>query len=184
MESIVPCHPPAAYIGGKRRLAQCLVEHINQVPHATYVEPFVGMGGVFFRRTARPKSEVIYDYSQDVATLFRTLQRHYVAFLEMLCFLLTTRSEFERLVATDLATLTDLERAARFLYLQRTVFGGKVSGRNFGVSPATPVRFDVTKLPPFLEALHERLASVIIKTKSRFFKTKCRATKNWSPKIR
>lgn len=29
--------------------------------------------------------------------------------------------------------LTDLERAARFLYLQRTAFGGEVSGRNFAL---------------------------------------------------
>ena len=162
MESINATRPIAPYIGGKRRLAQRLVERINQVPHATYVEPFVGMGGVFFRRTARPKSEVINDYNREVATLFRILQRHYVAFLEMLRFQLTTRAEFLRLAATDPATLTDLERAARFLYLQRTAFGGKVSGRNFGVSPETAARFDVTKLHPLLEALHERLASVVI----------------------
>ena len=43
-------------------------------------------------------------------------------------FQLTTRAEFERLAATDPATLTDLERAARFIYLQRTAFGGKVVG--------------------------------------------------------
>lgn len=43
-----------------------------------------------------------------------------------------------------------------------TAFGGKVAGRNFGVSPETAARFDVTKLHPLLEALHERLASVVI----------------------
>ncbi len=56
----------------------------------------------------------------------------------MLRFQLTTRSEFNRLVDTDPTTLTDLERAARFLYLQRTAFGGKISGRNFGVSKDRP----------------------------------------------
>lgn len=162
MESINPTRPIAPYIGGKRRLAQRLAARIEQIPHTTYVEPFVGMGGVFFRRTSRPKAEVINDYSQDVATLFRILQRHYVAFLEMIKYQLTTRSEFQRLAATDPATLTDLERAARFLYLQRTTFGGKVAGRSFGVSAASPARFDVTKLHPMLEALHERLASVVI----------------------
>lgn len=66
------------------------------------------------------------------------------------------------LAATDPANLTDLERAARFLYLQRTAFGGKVAGRSFGVSAASAARFDVTKLQPLLEALHERLAAVVI----------------------
>jgi DNA adenine methylase len=55
-----------------------------------------------------------------------------------------------------------MQRAARFLYLQKTAFGGKVAGRNFGVSPGTAARFDVTKIQPMLEAIHDRLASVTI----------------------
>lgn len=152
----------APYIGGKRNLAQRLVERIEAIRHDTYAEPFVGMGGVFFKRAKAPKAEFINDWNRDVATLFRILQRHYVAFVEMMRFQLTTRAEFERLVATEPATLTDLERAARFLYLQRTCFGGKVAGRNFGVSLERPARFDVTKLGPILEAVHERLAGVTI----------------------
>jgi len=58
--------------------------------------------------------------------------------------------------------LTDLERAARFLYLQRTCFGGKVRGRNFGVSVGEPAAFNVTRLIPLLDELHERLAGVMI----------------------
>jgi DNA adenine methylase len=54
--------------------------------------------------------------------------------MDTLRFQLSGRREFERLKATDPATLTDLERAGRFLYLQRLAFGGKVNGRNFGVS--------------------------------------------------
>ncbi len=63
--------------------------------------------------------------------------------------------------ACDSATLTDLERAVRFLYLQRTAFGGKVAGRNFGVDP-DGARFNVTKLMPVLDELHDRLAGVVI----------------------
>lgn len=154
--------PPAAYIGGKKQLAARLVELIERVPHHTYAEPFVGMGGVFLRRRLAPKAEVVNDVSADVATLFRILQRHYVAFMDLLRFQLTSRREFERLISIDPTTLTDLERAARFLYLQRLAFGGKVAGRNFGVSPGLPGRFDVTKLAPALADLSERLAGVII----------------------
>lgn len=105
---------------------------------------------------------LLIDRGRDVANLFRILQRHYPQFLETLRFQLTTRVEFERLVAIDPDTLTDLERAARFLYLQRTAFGGKVSGRNFGVSPGRPGRFNLTTLEPMLEDLHGRLAGVVI----------------------
>ncbi|HVM38332.1 MAG TPA: DNA adenine methylase [Sphingomicrobium sp.] len=157
-----PVRPVAAYIGGKRNLAQRLVELIDRTPCTCYAEPFVGMGGVFLRRTRRPQCEVVNDISEDVANFFRILQRHYVAFMDMLRFQLTTRAGFERLMRVDPTTLTDLERAARFLYLQRLAFGGKVTGRNFGTLMDGPARFDVTKLGPLLEDLHERLAPVTI----------------------
>ena len=128
LSPVHPVRPVAPYLGGKRNLAKRVCAAIQAVPHTIYAEPFVGMGGVLLRREMAPKSEVINDFSREVATFFRILQRHYMAFMEMIRFQLTTRAEFERLVATDPTTLTDLERAARFLYLQRTAFGGKVSG--------------------------------------------------------
>ena len=161
-KTVNPVKPPAPYIGGKNRLAKRLTTIIDADEHRTYAEPFVGMGGVFLRRTRMPKSEVINDGNRDVANLFRILQRHYVQFLDQLRFGLTTRTEFERLSATDPDTLTDLERAARFLYLQRTAFGGKVSGQNFGVSPDRAASFNLTRLEPMLEDLHSRLSGVVI----------------------
>ena len=154
--------PPAPYLGGKRNLARRIVARLAEIPHTTYVEPFVGMGGVFLRRPFRAKAEVVNDISCDVANLFRVLQRHYVALMDLLRWQVTSRAEFERLRLAVPDTLTDLERAARFLYLQRAAFGGKVEGRTFGVAPGVPARFDVTKLAATLEAVHERLAGVVI----------------------
>jgi DNA adenine methylase len=162
LDQVDPVNPVAPWIGGKRNLARRLIDRIDAVPHVLYAEPFVGMGGVFLRRGRRPRAEAINDASRDIATLFRILQRHYPQFLDVLRFQLTTRVEFNRLVDTDPATLTDLERAARFLYLQRTAFGGKVSGKNFGVQKDRPARFNLTTLEPMLEDLHTRLAGVVI----------------------
>lgn len=159
---ITPVATPAAYIGGKRSLAKTLVGLIADTPHQTYAEVFVGMGGVFLKRTSAPPAEVINDYNGQVANFFRILQRHYPAFMDMLKFQISSRREFERLKATDPATLTDLERAARFLYLQRQAFGGKVAGQHFGVDPGRTARFNITKLAPMLEDIHERLAGVTI----------------------
>jgi DNA adenine methylase len=159
---VTPIRPAAAYIGGKRRLGEQLARRIEAVPHETYAEPFVGMGGVFFRRRWAARCEVVNDVSRDVATFFRILQRHYPQFMETLKFQIASRREFERLASTNPDTLTDLERAGRFLYLQRLAFGGKVAGRNFGVDRNGPSRFDVTKLGPLLDEIHERLAGVVI----------------------
>ncbi|CAJ1391643.1 unnamed protein product [Effrenium voratum] len=157
-----PVSPPAPYLGGKRMLSRRIIEIINATPHDGYGEAFVGMGGVFFRRNRQPKTEVVNDISGEVANLFRILQRHYPQFMEVMKFQLTSRREFERLSATDPATLTDLERAARFLYLQRTAFGAKVASRNFAFDRRGGARFNLTRLAPLLEDVHERLAGVLI----------------------
>ncbi len=160
--SVAVTEPAAPYLGGKRNLAKRIVRILDSAPHETYAEPFVGMGGIFLRRRIARPAEVINDWSQDVSTFYRVVQRHYAAFLDMLKFQITSRREFERLQATDPSTLTDMERAARFLYLQTLAFGGKVSGRAFGVAPGYPGGFNVYTIATRLEALHERLAQVII----------------------
>ena len=154
--------PVAPYVGGKRLLAKRIADQIEAIPHHCYAEPFVGMGGVFLRRRHAARSEAINDISRDVFTMFRVIQEHFPYFVDYLRFRLASRAEFERLLAVDPATLTDIQRAARFLYLQRASFGGKVNGRVFGVSPSNGSRFNVTKIVPMLEDLHERLAGVVV----------------------
>lgn len=161
---VKPTATPAAYIGGKRNLAKRICALIEAIPHSTYAECFVGMGGIFLKRASAPASEVINDYAGDVANLFRILQRHYPQFMEMLKFQVTSRREFDRLKACDPATLTDLERAARFLYMQRLSFGGRVGG-HFGIDPSRGARFNIGKLAPVLEDIHERLAGVVIENR-------------------
>ena len=160
--SVTPTATPAPYIGGKRNLAKRITALIEQTPHTTYAEVFVGMGGIFLKRRSAPAAEVINDFSGDVANLFRILQRHYPQFLDTMRFQLSGRREFDRLRASDPATLTDLERAGRFLYMQRLAFGGKVSGQTFGIDPGRSSRFNINKLAPMLEDIHERLAGVTI----------------------
>tara|TARA_R110002074_G_scaffold253081_1_gene425047 strand:- start:339 stop:1181 length:843 start_codon:yes stop_codon:yes gene_type:complete len=152
----------APYIGGKRKLARRVIERIEALPHATYAECFVGMGGVFFRRKFAPRAEVINDRSRDVATFFRVLQRHHQAFLDEMKWKLSSRAEFSRLTSIDPDTLTDLERSARFYYLQHLAFGGKVAGRSYGVAVDKSSRFNIVKLATELQEIHERLSGVTI----------------------
>jgi DNA adenine methylase len=111
---------------------------------------------------AAPRAEAINDISGDVVTLFRCLAEHYPYLIDMLRFRVASRAEFERLLAQPPERLTDLQRAVRFLYVQRLAFGGRVSGRTFGVDASSPARFDVGKLEPMLAEIHERLQSVVI----------------------
>lgn len=162
MVATTVANPPAPYLGGKRLLAKRLRALIDATPHRAYIEPFVGMGGVFLRRPTPAPVEVINDANGDVANLFRVIRRHYEPFVDELRWLITSRAEFQRQNALDPRLLTDIERAVRFLYLQRLAFGGKVERRNFAVYRDTGSRFNLGQLRADLKALRDRLATVTI----------------------
>ena len=162
MSPLPSANPPAAYLGGKRNLSRRLCALIETIPHRAYIEPFVGMGGVFLRRATPAPIEVINDLSGDVANLFRIVRRHYEPLVDEFTWLLGSRGEFDRQRRVDPTTLTDIERAARFLYLQRLCFGGRVTGRAFGVRKDQTSRIQLSHLRAELRALHRRLEPVTI----------------------
>lgn len=152
----------APWIGGKRHLARRLAERIDAIPHTCYAEPFVGMGGVFFRRRRRPKVEAINDRSHDVANLFRVLQRHPAALIDHLVGQRCARAEFDRQGRVEPDLLTDIERASRFAFLQYCSYAGKPAGRNFQASPTTPPRLSSSRVASRLRQAHVRLDGVYI----------------------
>ena len=160
-QSVEPLTGAFPWIGGKRVLAKTILPRIDAVPHVCFAEPFVGAGGIFLRRRHRSRSEAINDRSNDIAGFFRVLQRHPDALLEELSARLTSRAEHERLRASDPTGMTDIERAARFYYLQYCAYGGKPEAVWAG-SALSRARFNITRLRPMLRRIHERLAAVYI----------------------
>lgn len=154
--------PLAPYLGGKFRLSKRIISKIEQIPHKIYAEPFVGMGGIFLRRTQIPKAEIINDINGELVNLYRIVQRYPEELCRSIEFRLAARQEFERLRKIPPETLTDIERAARFLYLQSVAFGGKVTDQAFGVSIDRPARFNFVKMRERIRNVAERLASVTI----------------------
>lgn len=160
LTDVRPAAPVAPWLGGKRRLHPIIIERLRTIPHLTYAEPFVGMGGVFLRRPFRPRLEVANDLNGEITNLFRILQRHHQQLMDVMRWQIASRHEFDRLRAVEPAYLTDLERAARFLYLQKLAYGGQIDGV-FGVSPGR-TRWSLSRLEPILEAAHERLDGVVL----------------------
>src|SRR5882672_6487422 len=120
------------------------------------------MGGVFFRRRWAARREVIYQ--RRVARCCDAVQDPAAALSAVLGNAQIpdhVAAGVRALAVRNPDTLTDLERAGRFLYLQRLAFGGKVASRSFGIDSGSS-RFDVTKLGPLLDEIHERLAGVVI----------------------
>lgn len=153
-------HSPLTWIGGKRRLAKAICERIPK--HKAYVEPFTGAGWVFFNKPPSPV-ETLNDVNGDLVSFWRIIQRHPAAFLEQFKHLLVGRETFEDF-KNQLETpgYTDVERAARFYYIQRCAFGGKLVNRTFGVSPLNMPRINLLRIEEEISQVHLRLARVLI----------------------
>jgi DNA adenine methylase len=74
----------------------------------------------------------------------------------------TSREWFELLENAPLNTFTDIQRAARFLYLAKNCYAGLVRRKNFAWSVAHPNRFNPERIPSLIEKTHHRLARVQI----------------------
>lgn len=147
------------WMGGKRRLAKHILPKFP--PHECYVEPFAGAAALFFMKEPA-RTEVLNDVSGDLVTLYRVVQHHLEEFLRQFRWALASRQIFEWAKLTDPRTLTDIQRAARFYYLQKLSFGAKPTGRTFGTAPSAPPKLNLLRIEEELSQAHLRLARVYI----------------------
>lgn len=97
-----------------------------------------------------------------MVTLYRCIQWHLEEFIRYFKWVLVSREEFERLKKSLPDTLTDIQRAARFYYLQQLSFGGKIAGSTFGYGRSRPPRLNLLRIEEYLSAAHLRLTRVYI----------------------
>ena len=151
--------PIVPWIGGKRRLSQTLLARFP--PHTCYVEVFAGGAALFFLRETPAKVEVINDINGELVNLYRVVQRHLEEFVRQFKWALSSREVFKWMQATPPVVLTDIQRAARFFYLQQLAFGGKVQGQTFGTATTAPP-VNLLRIEEKLSEAHLRLAGAFI----------------------
>jgi DNA adenine methylase len=151
--------PIVSWPGGKRRLAPKLLPLFPN--HTCYVEPFAGGAGLFFLRPEPAKVEVLNDINGELVNLYRVVQHHLDEFVRQFRWALYSRQSFLWAKSQRPETLTDIQRAARFFYVQKAAFGAKVVGQTFGAGPSAP-RLNLTRLEEDLSAAHLRLAGAVI----------------------
>ncbi len=156
MGSLIP------YFGGKTRLAKKIITKFPE--HTCYVEVFAGGASVFFTKEPSP-AEVLNDLDRDLVTLYRTVKHHPEELYRQFKFSLVSRAEFERERDVNPDTLTDIQRAARYLYLQKTAFGGHIVGQTYGTATTSKPRLNLFTLQNILEQSWQRLAQVNIECK-------------------
>ena len=150
---------PLSYIGGKNRLAKRIIEIFPK--HTTYVEAFAGGAQVFFHK--EPSAvEVLNDLDGEIVNFFRVCQLHHEELIRFFRFTMVSRKLFDLLKATDPATLTDIQRAARYLYILKNSFASLVRHPNYHWHVVQKPGFNLDNLPSLLENAHKRLARVQI----------------------
>jgi DNA adenine methylase len=115
--------PLIRWAGGKTKL---LPEILARVPkkYGTYCEPFVGGGAVF--AALRPARAVISDLNGELINLYRVVRSAPSDLDWCLSMMDVSRDEFMRVRGLDRTDveLDELQRAVRFLYLNKTCFNG------------------------------------------------------------
>lgn len=155
--------PIIPWIGGKRRLADVI---LNRMPaHKCYVEAFCGAAAIFFAK-APSEVEVLNDINGELTNLYRVVQHHLEEFVRQFKWALTSRQVFEWEKMKRPETLTDIQRAARFYYLQKNAFGGKVNGQSFGTATTTGPRLNLLRIEEDLSQAHLRLHGAFIENLS------------------
>lgn len=113
--------PFLKWAGGKRQL---LGEIKCRMPeeYGAYYEPFVGGGAIFFGTLHTPA--LISDTNEELINCYRVVRDQVGTLIDDLERHENTEAYFYKTRATDPATLTQIARASRFIYLNRTCFNG------------------------------------------------------------
>jgi DNA adenine methylase len=115
-----PTIPFLKWPGGKRWISRILAGLIREKLDGIYYEPFLGGGSVFF--ALRPRHAVVSDVNRDLINTYRVVRDRAPDVVRRLKRLRVDRETFIRMRAVE--PDDPLRRAVRFLYLNRTAFGG------------------------------------------------------------
>ncbi|MBH1673002.1 DNA adenine methylase [Stenotrophomonas maltophilia] len=146
--------------GGKTRLLPHLLPLVAETSHRTYVEAFAGGAALLFAREPA-KAEVLNDCHGELVRLYRVVANHLEEFVRQFKWALTSREMFRWCQLQHPDTLTDIQRAARFYYLQRLAWGGKATGETPGFGRGGK-GLNLLRIEEDLSAAHLRLHKVTV----------------------
>jgi DNA adenine methylase len=115
-----PITPFLKWPGGKRWLAPVIADLVRSQLSGTYYEPFVGGGAVFFQ--LQPSNAVLSDINHDLISTYLEVREHTIQLIDRVKRFPVSERDYYEIRASNPAGA--LDRAARFLYLNRTAFGG------------------------------------------------------------
>ncbi len=128
--------PFLKWVGGKRQLLTEIQEQLpRQISRYRYIEPFIGGGAVFF--SLQPKHAIINDYNTELINAYRVIRENPEALIEDLTHHENTSEYYYNLRNLDrdaeaFEGLTEIQRASRVIYLNKTCYNGLYRVNNAG----------------------------------------------------
>jgi DNA adenine methylase len=127
--------PFLKWVGGKRQIMPSIVAYLpNNIKTCQYVEPFVGGGAVLFH--LQPKKATVNDLNTELVNVYKVIKNNLEPLIidlkkheNNLAYFYAIRN-LDR--TPDYKNLSDIERASRIIYLNKTCFNGLYRVNNAG----------------------------------------------------
>jgi len=118
-------YPVVKWAGGKRQLIFELLQNLPE-NYNRYFEPFIGGGALFFE--LQPENAYISDVNEELINLYRVIQNDVETLIEELAKHQVNKEYFLEIREIDRTPAykkwTNVQKASRFIYMNRTCFNG------------------------------------------------------------
>ena len=119
--------PVLKWVGGKRQLLEDLVKLLPQKNISTYCEPFVGGGALLFH--LQPNTAYVNDINSELICVYEIIKKDVKSLINALEEFQNEPDYFYAVRDWDrdkekYSSLSDVEKAARILYLNKTCYNG------------------------------------------------------------
>ena len=126
-------YPIVKWVGGKRQLMFELIKNMPKT-YNRYFEPFIGGGALFFE--LQPENGYISDLNEELINLYSVVRDNVYALIDDLRKHDVSKEYFIKIRNLDrtnkYTNLSDVEKASRFIYLNRTCFNGMYRVNSLG----------------------------------------------------
>lgn len=113
--------PFLKWAGGKTQLIGKLEQYIPS-NYDTYIESFLGGGALFFH--IQPSKAILSDINPELINCYTNIRDNIDSVISLLKTFENNEENYYRIRAFDISQLTEAERAARFIFLNKTCFNG------------------------------------------------------------
>lgn len=125
--------PFLKWVGGKRQLMPAINELLPR-KYSAYYEPFVGGGAVLFE--IQPQKAIVNDFNAELVNTYNVIKNNPEELIEDLKSHLNESDYFYNIRALDRQAgfdeLSDLKKASRVIYLNKTCYNGLYRVNNSG----------------------------------------------------